>query len=290
LAQPYCDAESARFVIVPVPYDKASNPGRGLANGPRAILDASKQIELFDEEMFREWYRVGVTTRYEVNSDQGPEQLADVLEPVVAEILLKGKRPIILGGEHAVCLGAVRAAAGRHQDLTVLHLSAHANLRDSYEGQRFGSASIVRRVIEFAPVVQVGIRSFSFEEADHVDKGDVTTFFMHDIRGMNIRKDLMPQVLETLSPHVYVSLDMSVFEPALVPGVPLPEPGGLDWASVLEILRVVARERDIVGIDCCELMPLEGHYVSEFVAARMLYKVIGCIAQYHQFPEIQAAT
>ncbi|MFQ5506833.1 MAG: arginase family protein, partial [Planctomycetota bacterium] len=171
--------------------------------------------------------------------------------------------------------------------LTLLQFDAHPNLRSSYENHRFGRMTVMNRLYEDLPITQVGIRCLNEEEANLTDKGNVSTFFMHDIQQQALKSELIPSILEGLSSHVYVSLDMTVFDPALCPGTNLPEPGGMSWNAVLDVLRAVARERDIVAMDVVEIAPIPGSSITEYVAARMVYKVMGFLAQFRQWPEME---
>ncbi len=286
LDEPWNDPEKARFVVLPVSYEKTTTYIKGTAGGPRAILEASRQVELFDEELWKDFSKVGITTYPEVLFDAPPQDLAQHLEQEVAELFRRGKRVLMLGGEHSISLGPVRAAARYWPDLTVLQLDAHADLRETYQGTRFGHASIAKRISQECPITQVGVRSLSEEEADLADKGNITTLMARDVLAGDLKKEIIPQILESLDEHVYITFDVDVFDPSFFPGTGTPEPGGLGWYSVCDILRAVIREKDVVAMDIVETVPLSGHFVSEFAAARLAYKFICYTAQHQKLGQI----
>ncbi len=286
ISEPWNDVSKARFVVLPVSYESTTTYLKGTSAGPRAILEASQQVELFDEELWRDFSRVGISTLDEFVFDGPPQDLAQKLEPVVGDLFRRGKRVLILGGEHSISLGPVRAAARYWPDLTVLQFDAHADLRESYQGSRFSHACIAKRILQECPITQLGIRSLSEEEAGIADKGNVTTFYAKDMLARDLKREVIPQVIESLGEQVYVSFDVDVFDPSLFPGTGTPEPGGLDWYHVCEILRAVINNRDVVGMDIVETLPLSSHFVSEFIAARLGYKFICYISQHEMLGPI----
>lgn len=287
LGPPYSDFEPARFTVVGLPYEGSPGGRAGATGGPAAIFTASLGVEFFDEENFRSTARFGIST-LEPEVPQGtPEETETWFQNYAERILRAGKRAFWIGGEGSITHGIARAYLNQYRDLTILQLDAHPNLRSNYQGQRFGRMTVFHRLRSELPIVQVGIRSLAEEEADLVDKGKITTFFAHDMRNRPLKAELIPDIVDSLSDHVYVNLDLSVFDPALCPAVNLPVPGGLDWQSVVEILRAVARERDIVGMDVVECVPVPGHTVTETVAARIAYKVMGFLGQFRKWPPME---
>lgn len=286
LAAPYGDVENARFLVSSIPYEFSPGGRAGVAAGAARILEASRRVEFFDEETFKSAARLGIATVEPQFPEMPPEDFAQELQAYAGRVQRAGKRAIYLGGEGSITQGLVRAYLNQYRDLTLLQFDAHPNLRSEYLGQRFGRMTVMARLLGDLPITQVGIRSMSEEEANLTDKGSVSTYFASDLLASPLRSEMIPAICKGLSHHVYVSVDMTVFDPALCPATNLPEPGGLGWQTVLEILKAVARERDIVAMDIVETVPMQDHVVTEYVAARLAYKVMGYLAQFRQWPEL----
>jgi len=263
--------ERAKVVVFPVPYDSTTCYKGGSRNGPRAIIAASRQMELYDEELGYEPARVGIHTLDELEpSMNSPEETVKRVEEVIGEIAENRKFPLMLGGEHSISLGAVRALAKKYRSMSVLQLDAHSDLRDEFEGTKFGHTSVMRRISELCDTVQAGIRSMSKEEAEFAKRKKLKLFHVKD--------SLKPKfIVSSLKKDVYVSIDLDAFDPSEVPAVGTPEPGGLHWHDVLAILKEVASSRNVVGFDVVELCPIEGNACSDFLAARLAYKFLGYI-------------
>ena len=278
LPQSFADYVAARFVVLPVPYEGTVTYQQGTARGPQAVIDASRYMELYDEELKSEIYRVGIHTAEPLEVKPRPEDTVKEVERAVGEFLADDKVGVLLGGEHSVTFGAVAACRRKFSDLCVLQLDAHTDLRDEYDGTRFSHACVMRRCLEIAPVTQVGIRSLSRPEADLLESDpNVTTYFAHDLRatGLASRHD---EILSTLTEQVYLTMDIDVFDPAFVPGTGTPEPGGLDWTDVTGLIRALCAKKQVVGFDVVEVLPLPGSVVSEFLAAKLIYRTMGYIA------------
>jgi agmatinase len=232
-------------------------------------------MELYDEELGYEPARIGIHTLDELEpSRNSPEETVKRVEEVVAEIIENKKFPLMLGGEHSISLGAVRAVSKHYKDLSVLQLDAHSDLRDEFEGTRFGHTSVMRRISEFCSIVQVGVRSMSKEEAEFARKNKLKIFYA--------RNPLKPkEVVSNLKKNVYVTIDMDAFDISEVPAVGTPEPGGMHWYDVLALLREVTSKRNVVGFDVVELCPIAGDVSSDFLAARLAYKFLGYIFKPH---------
>ncbi len=273
LTPPYSDRARARVVIVPVPYDGTSEWHGGSRHGPRAVIEASRYLELYDMELGAEIHEVGIHTLDEIEPVMGsPEDMVERVYQVVAGLVAEGKFVVVLGGEHSVSLGAVRAFKENFPDLNVLQLDAHADLRDEYLGTRYGHACVMRRVFEYCPVVQVGVRSLSLEERQFMERSGIKCLFIEEPEG---RLGGAEEVVDGLQEHVYVTIDLDVFDPSVMPAVSTPEPGGMQWHQVLSLLKLVARRRRIVGFDLVELCPGEGPDHCAFLAAKLAYKLIG---------------
>lgn len=265
--------EHARVVILPIPYEQTTTYGTGTRDGPRALITASRNMELYDEELDYEVYQVGIHTLRELAPEaSGPEAMLERIAEVARELLRHGKFVVGLGGEHTVSLGLVRAYAERFPDLSVLQFDAHADLRDTYHGTPFNHASVMRRVSELVPLVQVGIRSLSREEADWVKQRGAALFYAPQILGS---PDIATAIMAALTEHVYITVCLDAFDPSIMPAVGTPEPGGLGWYDVLHIARRVAEARTIVGFDVVELFPIPGNIAPDFMAAKLVYKLLG---------------
>lgn len=265
--------EEAAVVVLPAPLEATVTYRAGTRLGPAAIIDASRNMELFEEETGSEPHLAGIATLEEPELPTDPEAAVKLLEPVCAEVLAAGKLLVTLGGEHTVSLAPIRAARRVCGPLSVLQLDAHADLRDTYLGSPYSHACAMRRALEVAPVVPVGIRSFSAEEAAFMRQEGLAPLLAQDITG----RDFVQEVIERLSPRVYVTIDLDVFDPSIMPAVGTPEPGGLGWYEVLGLLRQVAAQRQVVGFDVVELAPLPGHPAPDYAAARLAYKFMAYV-------------
>jgi agmatinase len=265
------DFAKAKAVILPVPYDSTVSYGTGQRFGPQAIIEASRQVELYDIEFgFDISAKAGIFTLDEMEIDRGsPQKTVERVEEGVSEILAAGKMPIVIGGEHSISSGAVKACVKKFGKISVLQIDAHADLRDEYEGTKYNHACVMRRIREMAGTcVQVGVRSMSEEEAEHITKNKLEKFiFSPDFDDKN--------VLSMLSSKLYVTIDIDGFDPSEVPAVGTPEPGGLHWQQVLSLLRAVCKKCEIVGFDIVELAPIPGQPASDFLCAKLAYKMVG---------------
>ncbi len=273
LSSPYSDWERARVVVLPVPYDSTTEWRSGARDGPRAIIDASQYLEMYDIELDREICEVGIHTLPEVRLEMaGPEHMIRRVHDVARELLDKGKTVLMLGGEHSLTLGMVKAYREKYQALSVLQLDAHADLRDSYLGTNFSHATVMRRVCELCPIVPVGIRSLSQDERRFIDEAQLSPFYSRDLISGQVTAQ---QIVASLSNEVYITIDLDVLDPSIMSAVGTPEPGGIGWYEVLGLLREVARAKRVVGFDLVELCPGEGPISCAFLAAKLAYKLIG---------------
>jgi agmatinase len=275
ISPPYSDWENSRVVVLQVPYDSTTDWWSGARDGPWAIIDASRYLELYDLELKREIYQVGIHTLPEIQPDMtGPENMTQRVYQVARELLDKNKMVLMLGGEHSLTLGMVKAYRERHEALSVLQLDAHADLRDTYLGTRFSHATVMRRVCELCPIVPVGIRSLSEEERRFIDEAGIKPVYAEDLISTG---DSIKRIIATLSNEVYITIDLDVLDPSIMSAVGTPEPGGIGWYELLNLLYEVAKSRRIVGFDLVELCPDEGPRSCAFLAAKLAYKLIGYV-------------
>jgi agmatinase len=266
------DFDRARVVVLPVPLDRTTSYVAGTRNGPHEILVASSHMELWDEETGTDVHSIGIFTLPEMefpfaNID---EVMAEVRR-VAGEIVARGKFPFVLGGEHSITGPIFAAVAEHHPGVTVLQIDAHADLRDTFMGTPHNHACAMRRVLEVAPVTQVGIRSLSTEEAETIPSLKTTIFYDHDMRRDPAWID---RVVESLGEKVDITIDCDGMDPAIMPAVGTPEPGGLSWPEMLALLRKVIEHREVVGCDLVELAPIPGMVAPNFLCAKLIYKIL----------------
>ncbi|HJQ25986.1 MAG TPA: agmatinase [Blastocatellia bacterium] len=268
------DFNRAKVLIWSVPFEKTVSYGVGTKDGPQAIIDASRNMELFDEEVGGETSQIGIHTLTATDAEREPDEMMRVLYQEAKQLLTLDKFICMLGGEHSISAPVIKAHKERYPDLSVLQIDAHADLRDQYDGTPHSHASIMRRVVEFCPAVQVGIRSLSADEARVIPSLPTKIFFAKDIIG---RTGWMDDVVASLTQEVYLTIDVDGFDPSLIPTTGTPEPGGLMWYDVVWLLRKVARNRRIVGMDVTELSASPDNPSPSFLTAKLIYKTLGYI-------------
>ncbi len=275
LASSPTDVDAARFIVVPVPYESTTEWLPGTRRAPGLIIDSSRLLELYDQEVDLDISTAGIATTIELPPVfSSPENMVAAVRREVASWLARSKTPVLLGGEHTITIGAVQAMRERFPGMSVLQLDAHADLRDSYLGARYSQATTMRRIHELCPVVEAGVRSLSLAERRYVDEYAVPVVFWPP----EPDSDWVATVLEKLGNDVYLTIDADVFDSALLPWVGTPEPGGPDWSDIWALLRRVATMRHVVGFDVVEFAPYaEGAASSAYMLARLIYRLIGYV-------------
>jgi len=268
------DFDGARVVILPVPFEGTVSYGKGAGRGPMEILHASTQVELHDEEAGDDLTSVGVVTDDFLQvSGRAPQDVVDATARRFGELLDAGKWIVMLGGEHTITTGGVRAAAERYEALQVVQLDAHADLRDSYQGTPWSHACAMARVLEYAPVLGVGIRSYSAGEAARMREG-IPGHRLHHAWEIG-REGWIDKVLDGVDGRpVYLTIDLDFFDPGMMPATGTPEPGGGQWWPTMEFLAALFRRADVVAADVVELAPVQGLHHPQFTAARLVCKLI----------------
>lgn len=271
----------ATYSILPVPYDLTASYASGMRNGPRAIIEASTHMELYDEELGCEPIDAGVETLpFLEPTALGPEEMIKRVRAAAASIVVSGRIPVLLGGEHSVTLGLVQALLDKYPGLSVLHLDAHADMRDTYQDSPFNHACVARRISELCPIVQLGVRSLSIEEAEFLKAAGrrgkkpaprIKTYYAPEV----LKGVPWGRIAGGLTDEVCVTVDLDVFDPSIMPATGTPEPGGLGWYDVLGILRAAMRSKRVVGFDVVELCPIPGNVAPDFLASKLVYKMIG---------------
>jgi agmatinase len=257
------------IIIVPVPYDETSTWLKGAAKAPDAILEASVNLEFYDVETSSEAHLTGINTIAPLLEKETPQKLVNAVYDRTLSLLSEKKFPVIIGGNHTVSIGAIKAFSEYFKNLTILQLDAHADLRQEYEGSEFNHACTMARAREYAPVVQVGIRSMSAEELPFVEKDRI--FFSHELY---YDKSLYEKALDRLTENVYITIDLDVFDPSIMPCTGTPEPGGPAYFELLHFLRDVIKARNVVGFDIVELCPSATNKSPDFIAAKIIYQLL----------------
>lgn len=272
--------DRSRVAVLPVPYDFSVSYQSGTRGGPAAILAASRNMEVWDDELGAT-YRCGIHTLPELEpTSEGPGPQVRRVEQAVDWVLAQGKRPVVLGGEHSISGGVVRAVLKRHPGLSVLQIDAHADMRDRYLDSPDSHACVMRRIREICPAASVGIRSLSEEEAEYLRENPAPIWSTRQFRALG--GDPAP-ILDALTDDVFITFDLDGLDPSCLPGTGTPEPGGLDWYEASDLIAAVASKKRIVGFDVVELAPLAGDVASDFLAARLTYRMIGHMMRSHSW-------
>jgi agmatinase len=272
----FSNFERARVLVWPVSYEGTVSYGTGTGRGAEAIIDASRNMELYDEETDAEVYKLGIHTLSESPSVEPPERMMESLLARARELVATGKFLTMIGGEHSVSAPVIRAHAERYDNLSVLQIDAHADLRDTYDGTPHSHASIMARVTRDLrlPSVQCGIRSISAEEARSLSELPTRIFWAKDIVG---RSDWWDAAVDGLTENVYLTVDIDGLDPSLVAQTGTPEPGGLGWYETIGLIRTLSRKRRVVGMDLTEYSYVEGFEASAFLCAKLIYKSLAFI-------------
>jgi agmatinase len=266
------DYHGSRIVILPVPYDETSTWMKGADKGPDAIMEASVNLEFYDIETDSEVHKKGIYTLEPLAEKSSPEALVNAVHDKVISLLSAKKFPVIVGGNHSVSIGSIKAFSEVTDKFSVLQLDAHSDLRPEYEGSKFNHACVMARAKEVSPVVQVGIRSMSADELAFADKNRI--FFAHELYH---NKSLYIKAIDLLTENVYITIDLDLFDPSLIPSTGTPEPGGPEYFEVMHFLQDVVKRKNVVGFDVVELCPSPGNKSSDFIAAKIIYQLLSYI-------------
>lgn len=268
--------KNSKFVIQSAPYEYTSSYLSGSDKGPEAILNASHFVELYDEELNQESYKLGgICTLHPMDFKRKVDAKAvKLIETETAKLLADNKFPITLGAEHTISLGCIKAIKEKTPDVHVLQIDAHSDLRASYNDNPYSHASVMYRVQELGvPLTQIGIRAQCIEEAQLIQSSKhIHTFYAHQIRN---NANWAAEALKTLGDNVYISIDADGFDPSIVPAVGTAEPNGMQWNETIEFLKQVIATKNIVGFDVVEIAPVKGNILTEYTMAKLVYKLIG---------------
>ncbi|ARV14651.1 agmatinase [Polaribacter sp. SA4-12] len=269
IPQEYGNLPTSKIVLIPVPYDGTSTWQKGADKGPQAFLDASENMELYDIETDSEVYKEGVYLAHPIYENSSPEKMVEKVHEITKKYINRNKFVTVFGGEHSVSIGTIRAFNECFNNISVLHIDAHADLRKEYEGSSCNHACAVYEANENTNLVQVGIRSMDVSEKRVMNLDKV--FFAHD---MAVNEDWMDDVLDQLTGNVFITFDLDALDPSIMPSTGTPEPGGLLYYETLEFLKKVFTERNVVGFDMVELCPNSKEKSSDFLAAKLYYKML----------------
>jgi len=269
--------DRSKVVILSAPYEKTTSYGKGTANGPKAILEASHYVEFFDEETEKQvCFDTGIAAIEPMNFGKlrGKKAL-DLIYKNVDEHIKNGKFVITLGGEHSISTAPIQAHFDNYSDLSILHFDAHSDLREEYEGSKYSHASFAARVAEFTTeITQVGIRAQCKEEFEFIKAKGINTFYAFQMRNEGFNHILIEKILQTLKKNVYITFDVDYFDPSIMPSTGTPEPNGFYWDETLRLLKKVCAERNLVGFDVVELAPRKDYSFPDFMTAKLIYKIL----------------
>jgi agmatinase len=267
----FIQPDNSYFEIIPIPYEHTTSYGKGTVRGPQAIINASQFVELYDEQLQIEAYKNGVITSLPVDVTGEVEEIFGRIEYKVKKSLENSKFPIVLGGEHAITFPIYKSFQSFYDDLCILQFDAHSDLRESYEGSIYSHASVMHRIAGLEDtIIQVGIRSQCVEEAEFIRKRGICTIYAHDIIKNGFRDD----IINSLRKNVFISFDLDYFDPSIMPSIGTPEPGGFQWHETILFLEKVFKQRNIVGFDIVELAPQPDVLHPDFLAAKLVYKMM----------------
>lgn len=271
----YSNYNESKIVIIPVPYDETSTWIKGADKGPQAIIDCSHTLELYDIETGFEVYKKGIFTDKPVLEKSSPEKMVKSVKQRVDFHLKNNKFNVILGGEHSITTGSILSYSEHFDNISVLQFDAHTDLRDEYEGSKYNHACVMARVKEICPFVQVGIRSMDVSELKSINYDKI--FFAENIMRNNNKNKLHQKIIKNLTNNVYITIDLDVFDPSIMPSTGTPEPGGLMWYDVIDLLKSVSEEKNIIGFDVVELCPNKINKSPDYTAAKLIYKTLSYI-------------
>jgi agmatinase len=268
----FAQLDSSKIVLIPVPYDGTSTWIKGSEKGPDAFLEASENMEIYDIETDSEVYKQGVYLAKPIKENRSPELMVDTVHKTASEYIRKGKFVTLFGGEHSASIGSIRAFRENFDNLTVLQFDAHADLRPGYDGSKCNHACAVHEAQHTTNLVQVGIRSMDSVEKPFLKKENC--FFAHEIMANN---NWMEQALSKITENVFITIDLDVFDSSIMPSTGTPEPGGLNWYQVIDFIKLVIKNNNVVGFDIMELCPNKINKGPDFLTAKLYYKILSHI-------------
>jgi len=274
----YARIDEAKVVLIPVPYDGTSTWQKGADKGPEAFLNASENMELFDIETRSEVYKKGIYLAPPVTENASPEKMVEAVYKTTKNYIKQEKFVTLFGGEHSISIGSIKAFQESFPDLTVVQLDAHADLRPEYEGSKCNHACAMHEASKNTNLLQVGIRSMDISENEYMDENQV--YFAHDLY-----EEWQVDAIGQMTPNVFITIDLDAFDPSILPSTGTPEPGGLFWYETLEFLKMMFKKKNVVGFDIVELCPNKDEKSSDFLAAKLYYKMLSYKFKYQNYNE-----
>ena len=274
----YARLDDAKIVLIPVPYDGTSTWQKGADKGPAAFLEASENMELFDIETRSEVYKKGIYLAPPVTENSSPEKMVEAVYKTTKNYIKQDKFVTLFGGEHSISIGSIKAFNESFEELSVVQIDAHADLRPEYEGSKCNHACAVHQASKDTNLIQVGIRSMDISELDHMDENQV--YFADDLY-----EDWQDDAIGQMTPNVFITIDLDAFDPSIMPSTGTPEPGGLFWYETLEFLKAIFKKKNVVGFDIVELCPNKEERSSDFLAAKLYYKLLSYKFKYLNYNE-----
>lgn len=272
----FSNLKESKIVIISAPFEKTVSYGKGTAKGPKGIISASHYVEFYDEELDRELcFEKGICTLEELNLENlTPKKALDLIHKATKDMIALGKFVVVLGGEHSISYAPIKAHLEFYENVSVLQFDAHSDLRDSYQGSKYSHASVMARVAELTKdITQVGIRAQAIEESKFIKENGIKTFYARDLRTGKY-SDWQSEVLNSLKENVYITFDVDGLDPSIIPATGTPEPGGLMWDETMNLLHLIGKNRNIIGMDVVELAPSKKDEMSSFNAAKLTYKML----------------
>lgn len=272
----YARLDDAKVILIPVPFDGTSTWQKGADKGPQAFLAASENMELYDIETRSEVFKKGIYLAPPVSENTSPEKMVEAVYKTTKNYLKQEKFVTLFGGEHSISIGSIKAFNETFEELSVVQLDAHADLRPEYEGSSCNHACAMHEASKNANLIQVGIRSMDISEMDYLDENQ--TYFAD-----NLYEDWMEDAIGQMTPNVFITIDLDAFDPSILPSTGTPEPGGLFWYETLEFLKMMFKKKNVVGFDIVELCPNEREKSSDFLAAKLYYKMLSYKFKYQDY-------
>jgi len=264
--------QKCKIVILPIPYDATTTYKPGTRDGPKAIIDASRYLELYDEENNTNHSTEGICTLSELEITDDTKKLMERITEATTKLIEDGKKIITLGGEHSISYGVIKAHTQKNPNITVLHIDAHADMRDYNNENQYNHACVARRISELCKITSIGIRSLSQEEKQYHQNKKIPVFYAEEMRKNN---NWMQQTINTLTQDVYITLDLDALDTSIMPSTGTPQPGGLTWYQITDFFKLLATQRNIIGFDITELAPNPTNHAPDFLAAKLTYKMLG---------------
>jgi len=265
----YTDYENSDILLQSIPYDGTSTWGKGSGRGFDAIMEASKNLELYDIETDSEVYKKGIHILPEINISISPEAVFKEVIGTTKQLLKTDKFLTFIGGEHSISIGIIKAMYQMHPDITILQLDAHSDLRAEHNDSRYNHACAVHDAAHNTNLIQIGVRSMDSSEKEYLNPNQC--YFAHRLQGSD---GWMKKAVGQMTDKIYITIDMDVFDPSIMPATGTPEPGGLDWYQVTKFLHMVFENKEVLGFDMVELAPIEGNQAPDFLAAKLYYKLL----------------